>query len=94
MNRLTNLLAGGLRITHGAGEILANENGYAYIPAQEGDTTLTITGGENGFEISLCRRKCNDRDNYPDWALAEITLNEDEAREVLLALTVWLEQRT
>lgn len=68
--------------------------GDTHIPSSEGDVTFTVSAGDEFFNFALSEDRGRDRDNYPDSANVEIDLNEEEAREVLLTLTVWLENRT
>ncbi len=57
------------------------------------DTDLDAYGEDNHFALDLSRCTGRDRDNYDSYADADIELNDEEAKELLLALTVWLESR-
>lgn len=56
-----------------------------------GDFTLDAEGYDDSFGLYFDRCKGLNRDNYRASADGEIKLNTDEARELLLLLTVWLE---
>lgn len=58
-----------------------------------GRTVLDVAGNKDDLAIWLYENKGYDRDNYQDSWEVEMSLNEDEARELLLFLTVWLEDR-
>lgn len=80
--RVTRLYSAGIEIDHRFGR----EDGYD-------DITLDVDSYEDTFGIGLVRSIGRDRDNYHASHHGEIKLNADEAREVYLALHVWLEQR-
>ncbi len=92
--RLTAVFDCGPEISHSHGtEVVTNPNGYTYVPRQPGDVGLSAFGTDAGFEVSMSHFYTNES-GHLDSRDAEITLNEAEAHEVLLALTVWLEGRT
>jgi hypothetical protein len=62
--------------------------------ATAGDTTFEFTAELDTFKVSGSEYRGRDRDNYDYSHETEIDLNEEEARELHLLLTVWLEQRT
>lgn len=83
MNRETRLHPHSLEIHHTFG---AHD--------RHGDIIFDATGSEETFDLWTDRCTGLDRDNYSSSDETEIHLNEDEARELHLALTIWLEART
>lgn len=65
------------------------------LPAQEygeGDRALTFEANEQSFNIALSENHGRDRDGYDSSSDIDLDISREEALELLLLLTVWLEQ--
>jgi hypothetical protein len=62
--------------------------------ATYGDTSFDFSADSETFGIDGSTYRGRDQHNHDSYDNCEIALNEDEARELLLLLTVWLEQRS
>ena len=84
INMKRTLMSGesGLEITHKFGR-----------HDDHGDVTLDADDHLGGFRIWMDQCTGYDRDNYKSYDECEILLNEEEARELHLTLTIWLEGR-
>lgn len=58
-----------------------------------GDITFTATPMDEHFNLDLSRCTGRDRDIYDSSDDAEIDLNREEAAELLLLLTTWMEKQ-
>jgi hypothetical protein len=59
----------------------------------EGDISFDAEADVDSFNLWLAEYRGRDRDNYDYSHEAEIKLDREEATELLLALTVWLERQ-